>query len=290
MHYLNKNSRTGNFAKILVNKLFKEMNISANSQISVEEFINGFLIFEDELKNNWDNFERLLAQEREIYKNLEEQCRIYKTEKLNSEGLCENAKITLEITDVDIKRKLEGIKEIIIRIIYNSKVQDLRFKIGSENPHAALHKIFEYKPTSRKDHFEFIMKGVNDRNEIFDIGTKVFPLDDIVSQEEYKIQIIIPEITDEDAVAAYINAKIVLFWSDYKFYEHQRKKSEKKLRKLTEAATKAKNYLLQIREIYGSLAERGPDIIVDFNNEKIIQKNGGRKILKYNEGNMNRQA
>ena len=32
-----------------------------------------------------------------------------------------NAKIFGEITDIDIKRKLEGIKEIIIIVIYNEK-------------------------------------------------------------------------------------------------------------------------------------------------------------------------
>ena len=278
--FLNKNSHTGKFDQKLAQKLFQEMNISTNSQLNIQEFITGFLTFEEELKKNFENFEYRLAQEREIYLNLEEQCRKYKTEHLNSEGFCENAYVSLEITDVDIRRKLEGIKEIIIRVIYNEKIEDIRFEIGNQNNNE-LHKKFEFKPVSRKDHFEFIMKGVNDKNQIFDIGSKIFPLNDVYSQEEYSVQIIIPEIDDENAVAAYINAKIILYSSDYKFYERQKKKAEKKLKKLTEAAAKAKEYLLKIQEIYGNLLEQKPDIIVDFNNEKLIQKIGRKLIGNY---------
>ena len=38
------------------------------------------------------------------------------------------------------------------------------------------------------------MKGVNEKNVEFDIGNKKFPLDEIASQEEYFVQIIVPEI------------------------------------------------------------------------------------------------
>ena len=83
-------------------------------------------------------------------------------------------------------------------------------------------KTFEFKPTSRKDHFEFVMKGINDRNQIFDIGSKVFPLTEVNSHEEYLVQIVVPEIENEEQIAAYIKAKIVVYWSDYKMYEMQR--------------------------------------------------------------------
>ena len=83
---------------------------------------------------------------------------------------------------------------------------------------------FEFKPTSRKDHFEFIMKGVNEKDQIFDIGSRVFPLNDIVSQEEYLVQIMIPEMDNPYKIVSYINAKIVLYMSDYKYYESLRRK------------------------------------------------------------------
>ena len=63
----------------------------------------------------------------------------------------------------------------------------LNFKISDKNSKELFKKNFEFEPNSRKDHFKFIMKGVkvNEKVHIFDIGSKVFPLEDINSQEEY---------------------------------------------------------------------------------------------------------
>ena len=252
------------------------------STMFVEDFINGYLQFEEDIRRNAEIFNLKLYQEKEIYAKLSEQCRRYKEEKLNAEGLCENAKVYGEITDIDIKKKLEGIKEIIIKVIYNDKSEELHFKIGDSNSDEMRNKSFGFKPTSRKDHFEFIMKGVNDRNQIFDIGSKVFPLTDINSYEEYIVQIVVPEIDNEEEIAAYIHAKIVLYWSDYKYYEKQKRKAESRLKKLTSATNKANEYLKLVREIYGDLTRKKPDIIVDFNNEKLMQRKGGKLNVNFN--------
>ena len=97
------------------------------------------------------------------------------------------------------------------------------------------------------------MIKVDDQNQESDIGSKVFPLEEITSQEEYIVQITIPEIEDEEQIAAYINCKILLFWSDYEFYEEKKKKSEQKLKKLNDALVKTGLYLQKIREVYGDL-------------------------------------
>ena len=280
---LNKRSSSGKFDEIISEKLFQVLNLDTMSTISVEDFINGYLQFEEDIRKNAEYFNIKLTKEQEIYLKLAEECKKYKEEKLNSEGLCENAKVYGEITEIDIKRKLEGIKEIIIKIIYNEESEELHFKIGDINNSSEMaNKKFEFKPKSRKDHFEFIMKGINDRNQIFDIGSKVFPLTEINSCEEYLIQIVIPEIENEEQIAAYINAKIVLYWSDYKYYEKQRKKAESKLKKLQIATNKATEYLKKIREIYGDLTRKKPDLIVDFNNEKLMQRKGVKLNVDFN--------
>ena len=251
------------------------------STMLVEDFINEYIKFEEDIRRNAEIFNAKLIQEQEIYSKLAEQCRKYKSEQLNEEGLCEDAKVYGEITDINIKKKLEGIKEIIIKVIYNDKSEELHFKIG-ENSDEMKNQSFGFKPTSRKDHFEFIMKGVNDRNQIFDIGSKVFPLTDINSYEEYIVQIVVPEIDNEEEIAAYIHAKIVLYWSDYKYYEKQKRKAESRLKKLTSATNKANEYLKLVREIYGDLTRKKPDIIVDFNNEKLMQRKGCKLNVNFN--------
>ena len=279
--FLNKHTNSGTFDHDLSDKLFQVLSLDDSSTITIEEFINGFLLFEEDIIKNTELLNIKYNKELEIYNQLCEEFRRYK-EQLNEEGFCENAKIYGEITDIDLKRRLEGIKEIIIIVIYNDKSEKLHFKIGDINSNEMANKTFEFKPKSRKDNFEFIMKGLNDRNQLFDIGSKVFPLNEVNSYEEYKVQIIVPEIENEEKIAAYINAKIILYWSDYKYYEQQIKKREAKLNKLKIALNKAEYYLEIIREIYGDLTIKKPDIIVDFNNEKLMQRKGAKLNVDFN--------
>ena len=281
--FLNKKSKSGRFDPILAGKLFEVLNLDEMSTLSIEEFITGFIQFDEEIKKNAELFKIKLAQEQEIYDKILKQCRLYQSEKLNAEGFCENAKIYGEITDIDIKQKLEGIKEIIIIVIYNEKREELHFKIGDkDNNELQKKKSFNFKPTSRKDHFEFIMKGVNEKDQIFDIGSKIFPLNDIGSQEEYLVQIVFPEMDNPNKIVAYINTKIVLYMSDYKYYEALRRKQEKRLKKYMAASSKATEYLKYVRDIYGDLSEIKPELIVDFNNEKLMQRKGAKLNVNFN--------
>ena len=272
--FLNKRTSSGNFDPILSKKLFQVLNIGQKTKIEIGSFIEGFLIFEDEITRNAETFKIKFAKEKEIYNKILKQCEIYKSEKLNAEGFCKNAKIYGKITDIDIRKKLQGIKEIVLLVIFNNKKEELHFKIGDESSN--LKKSFEFRPTSRKDHFEFIMKGINSKGKEFDIGSKIFPLTEIDSQEEYFVQILIPEINKPNEIAAFINATIVLYMSDYKYYKKLREKQEKILNQYKKATNKAFEYLKFVREIYGDLSLMKPELIVDFNNEKLMKRKGAK--------------
>ena len=282
LQFLNKRTSSGNFDNKLLGKLFEVVNLESTSTIFVEDFVNGFLQFEEDIRRNIELLNIKISQEQERYSQLVAELKRYKSEQLNSEGFCENAKVFGEITDIDIKSKLEGIKEIIIKVIYNEKSEELHFKIGDINSNEMLNKSFAFKPSSRKDHFEFIMKGVNDRNQVFDIGSKIFPLTDINSYEEYAVEIVVPEIENEEKIAAYIHVKIVLYWSDYKYYERLIRKAESKLKKLVSALNKAKEYLKSVREIYGDLTKKTSELVVNFNNQKLMERKGAKINVTFN--------
>ena len=278
--FLNKKSSSGNFDNLLCNKLFEILSIDNNSSISIQEFVEGFLLFEEEVARNAESFRIKFLKEQEIYNKILKQCELYRSQNLNAEGFCKNAKISGEITDIDIKKKIEGLKEIIIIVIFNDKKEELHFKMGGETTN--IKRSFQFRPSSRKDHFEFVMKGLNEKNVEFDIGSKIFPLDDITSQEEYFVQIVVPEIDNKDQVVAFINATILLYMSDYKYYEAMLRKQEKRMNKYKNAANKAAEYLRYVREIYGDLTQIKPDLIVDFNNEKLMQRKGAKLNVNFN--------
>ena len=217
------------------------MSLDSSNEINIEDFISGYLQFEEDIKNNIEELNIKLNEKQKIYDELVENYKRYKEEKLNSEGLSEDSKIYGEITEVDIQRKLKGIKEIIIKVIFNDKLEEFHLGLGELNEIENMK--FEFKPTSRKDHFEFIMQGLNNQQNVFDIGRKVFPLTDVDTQEEYLAQIIIPEIDNKEKISAYINTKIVIYWNDNKYYEEKIIKAEEKLKKLIISLNKASNYL-----------------------------------------------
>ena len=268
--YLDNRSSTGKFEQTLSFKLIQVLSLDKESSISIEDFISGFLQFEEDIKNNYEDLKQKLNEEKEIYKKLIEEMK-EKSEK------CEDAKVFGEITDIDIKRKLKGIKEIIIEVLFNDKTKEFHFKLGDKNNTDIEFKKFEFKPTSRDDHFEFIMKGVTNKDKIFEIGRKVFPLNNVQSSEEYLVQIEVPEIDDEQKVAAYIHAKIILYWNDIT-YEQKKKIQEIKIKKLNIAITNAEEYLRKLREIYGDNLNISPkkkkqkmhSYIVEFNNTKEV--------------------
>ena len=282
-YFLNDHAKD-QFDPTLLQKLFSILDVDDNNRITGEEFIKGYLQFEADLKKNNDEFNKRIITEQNNFNDLEEQCRLYKSEKLSAEGFCENAKIVVEITDVMIQKQIEGINSIIIRVNYNDEIKEKNVLINDiNNNNLVVNERFEFKPTSRRDKFEFYMIKVDENNNESEIGSKRFPLDEITSQEEYIVQITIPEVEDEDQVAAYINCKIVLFWSDYEFYEEKKKKSEQKLKKLKEAANKTSYYLQKIKEIYGDLS--GYKNQNNFDNSNNFQEIDNRNNLRANNYN-----
>ena len=280
--FLDKYSFSGKFDQTLSDKLFQQINLDENESISIENFIGGFLQFEEDIKSNLTQLKKKLKEKKETYEKLITEI------KLNEET-CENSKVYCEITDIDAKRKVKGINEIILKVIFNDKKEEFHFKLGEdENILLKEPKIFEFKPKSRNDYFEFIMEGLNNKNNNFIIGNKIFSLTEVKNSEEYLVQIIIPEIDDEQKAAAYIKAKIILAWND-KNYEKKKERLEIKIKKIKASLSKAEDYLRKIRHVYEKLKKikktkiknNLPDLDVFFNNRKkeTIQK---QYIVEFN--------
>ena len=224
IYFLNKKSKNGQFDITLINKIFQFMGIEGDSKITVDDFINSYIQFEEELNKNIIEFKKRIINEQNSYNAYQEECYKYKNEKLNSEGFSENAKLLINITDIEIKKQLRNVEEALLYLIYNSQKEELKFEYSNDVIDFN-EQIYEFKSTSKQDHFEIVLKGIenNGDNDIIEIGKKLFPLEEIISQEEYKVQITIPEKGNQDQAAAIINSKITLHWSDYKYYEEKRK-------------------------------------------------------------------
>ena len=199
--YLDSRSIYGKFDQVILDKLLQFLSLDESSSIPVKVFISGYLQFEHDIRKNTEKLHHKLIKEKEKYDS------IMKNHNKGLESLT-NTKILGEITEVDLKNKLKGIKEIIIIAKFNDKKEEFQFKLGEKNYEKMEHKKFEFMPTSRKDHFEIIIQGVNQKKETFNIGKKVFSLKDVKSTEKYLLKIFAPESKKNKKISAHINAKI----------------------------------------------------------------------------------
>lgn len=250
--FLNKRSKNGVFEPKLKELLFSQIGIDDSKTISPGNFIENFVQLDDDLDNNYQCLENLKSQEMEEYQKIEELKNQMENDLINNRE--NNPQIEISIKDVDIEKKLEGIKNIYIKIINNDIEKDVNFIIGSNDSHK--NEIIQITPKSKNDTIEFIIQGINDRNQMFHICNKLFRLQDISSDEKYGVEIEIPEIDDEEIIVAHIYAQIIFYWNIREAYEKQILKKEKRLNKLKKASEEAFNYSRKFKEIYGTDEEK----------------------------------
>ena len=162
------------FDRTLAERLFNILDLDNNNSISPEEFMKGYLNFENDIKKNNDELNLKFKKEKSNLNEINNQCLKYQKEELNEEGFSKNALITVHIYQVEIKKKVEEIEKITIKVEFNDEIQETTFEIGKNNE---INQKFEFKPVSKKDKLYFIMTAINSQNEVYEIGRKEFNLE-----------------------------------------------------------------------------------------------------------------
>ena len=229
----------------LYEKLISALEIE--NSIPLEDFLNGFTQFDEELKKSNIELNNKLLVEQNNLNNLSEQCNKYKNEKLNEEGFCQNSKLTIDIENIDLKLDL-NLQNIIIEVQYNNEIIRKTFDINENNE---VDKTIEFIPNKRSDNLIFTIKGINnENNELLIIGSRELPLNGLTTQDEYTVQIDIPDNNDQNNVGAVITLKILLYYSDYQFFSNKRDTTENKINKIKNAILETNKYLKDIDSIY----------------------------------------
>ena len=233
--FLEKKSPKNKFNLNLTVKLWNILNLNEYSVITISQFISGFLkLYQEFIKKRKELNEECLNEKKQ-YDNIINMCKRYQSEKLNEEGFSENAKLTGEIIDSNFNLDLEGIQEIILKIVYAKQEQEIKQNVRKEQKEQE-NKNFEFNASSKKDHLKFILMTKNHLNYVSEIGAKTYSLEGINNQDSFFVKVEIPfeenENENEENFAAVIKAKLILRWSNFKYYELQKKKEEPKLKKL----------------------------------------------------------
>jgi len=145
------------FDRTLAERLFNILDLDNNNSISPEEFMKGYLNFENDIKKNNDELNLKFKKEKSNLNEINNQCLKYQKEELNEEGFSKNALITVHIYQVEIKKKVEEMEKITIKVEFNDEIQETTFEIGKNNE---INQKFEFKPKSRNDKLDFIMSAI----------------------------------------------------------------------------------------------------------------------------------
>ena len=110
----------------------KLSSVEESKKITVEDFISYYIQFEDDLlQNNMELKNKIINEKNNLNKYQEESFK-YKNEKLNSEGFSENAKLTMEITDIEIKKNFRNVDTVILCLIYNKQIEEIKFDYSND--------------------------------------------------------------------------------------------------------------------------------------------------------------
>ena len=279
--FFQRKSQKNNLDNNLSEKLFNFLNLNKFSVITISQFISGFIQIYKEFRKKSDELHKEYLEEKQSYENILNMCKKYQSEKLNEEGFSENAKLSGEIVDLNNNIDLEGIQEIIVKIIYREQEQEIKQKIINGQKNEIDNKKFEFNASSKKDNLKFILMTINNSNDTSEVGSKTYSLEEIVNQDPFLIKVEIPseekEEENKDNVACIIQAKLQLRWSDLKYYEQQKENEEQKIKKLIKDLEEADETIKKIEYI---LSEENKSVEQqEEKDEKKVKSEGLRKKL-----------
>lgn len=242
---LNSRSSSGKIYSCLSEKILQSLYNNRTSTISMKELINQFSDYEGSHNKSSEALRKNNSKKNEQYKQSPKNRFLkYKAQskELDAENPFENSKLSGHIMNIDLKKTIEGIKEInelIIEIKYGKQVQKVIKKSGEEESDKDETNYFEFQSINEDKNLEFILQIKNKSGDVINIGSREYTLEGIVTQKKYYFLIDIPEAFKEEKqnnkmgeiIIAEIKMDFLLFSSNYKNNGFQTRKEEPELKK-----------------------------------------------------------
>ena len=256
---LNCMPSNANFHSCFTDKLIENNSISNLSSKTFKDFSSQISDNERSFVKNWETLINQNSKENKKYIQYRSQ-----PKSLNYENYLENSRLSGHIIGVDLKKTIEGIKEInelIIKIKCGEQVQEVTQKTGVEEKDE--NNYFEFQSINMEENLEFILQVKNKSGDIFYIGSKSYSLEGIIILKKYSVLIDIPEAFKEgkesnkmgEIIFAEIMMNFSLIPSYNKYYEFQERKEEPILKKISTDLKMDEEYTKTNQDIFGGKIE-----------------------------------
>ena len=248
INFLTKN---GNFEDKFLQKIMKGC-VPNQQTTTVGQFIQNLILAHRELKKSNEQLNSAYQQKKKYLEEIEENIKKNENEILNDEGLSDNSIVKIDLFEINLKKTNYEKYSITI------KVNDNIYETSQFFPDKKIieNEQFSFKPNTKNDLITFELHGINEgNNENNEIGQAFLNLNELIKQEEYEIQLTIPDqenssrVNSEENAAGIIKTKVIFIWSYSDYYKEQLVIENDVFEKIESNLNKTKNYLNQLNSL-----------------------------------------
>ena len=132
LSFLDNRMKSGQFDRNIATKLFSYIDKDNKGEISVQDFIKGYIFLEEDIKKTLTKFQKKYNEVKKMNDELANKCMESQNEKINSEGLSDKSKITLIFSEIEVLSNREQYQLFIVETNYNRETKELAIDLDNQ--------------------------------------------------------------------------------------------------------------------------------------------------------------
>ena len=132
LSFLDNRMKSGQFDRNIATKLFSYIDKDNKGEISVQDFIKGYIFLEEDIKKTLTKFQKKYNEVKKVNEELAKKCMESQNEKINAEGLSEKSKITLIFSEIEVLSNREQYQIFIVETKYNRERKEIDIDLDNQ--------------------------------------------------------------------------------------------------------------------------------------------------------------
>ena len=132
LSFLDNRMKSGQFDRNIATKLFSYIDKDNKGEISVQDFIKGYIFLEEDIKKTLSKFQKRYNEVKKENNELANKCMESQNEKINAEGLSDKSKITLVFSEIEVLSNREEYQMFIVETKYNREIKEIDIDLDNQ--------------------------------------------------------------------------------------------------------------------------------------------------------------
>lgn len=132
LSFLDSRMKSGQFDRNIATKLFSYIDKDNKGEITVQDFIKGYIFLEEDIKKTLTKFQKKYNEVKKENDELAKKCMESQNEKINAEGLSDKSKITLIFSEIEVLSNREEYQIYIVETKYNRETKEIDIDLDNQ--------------------------------------------------------------------------------------------------------------------------------------------------------------